>query len=368
MLKNLYEIQIFKAEPEKIWVCKFSNDGKYFATGGNSGVLKIWEILSYSNSLNYYNLNDKNNIKEYLNFFQEDAFKIYSEHNGDITDISWSNKNYNLLVSVSVDYKAILWNINLNNYVNIYQHNSIVASVSFFPYFNNNNNDDIFITGGFDQKIRIWSINSSEKPLKNIFENEYITSLNFLPNGNLIIAGSSDGKISLYDINNLHYLYSFKCRNKKGKFSKGKKITNIVFKNRNECIISTNDSRIRYMNINDGSLIKKFKGHVNEQGIIKVNYDDNYNIIISASEDENVYLWEINDKNNNIKEYKYEYFKAFKEKKEFATYSEIVNEVILKEYNNKLRKISNNVFAKNIIVNTSINGNIQVCVNFEFFE
>ena len=164
MLKNLYEIQIFKAEPEKIWVCKFSNDGKYFATGGNSGVLKIWEILSYSNSLNYYNLNNKNNIKEYLNFFQEDAFKIYSEHNGDITDISWSNKNYNLLVSVSVDYKAILWNINLNNYVNIYQHNSIVASVSFFPYFNNNNNDDIFITGGFDQKIRIWSINSSEKP------------------------------------------------------------------------------------------------------------------------------------------------------------------------------------------------------------
>ena len=55
----------------------------------------------------------------------------------------------------------------------------------------------------------------------NIFENEYITSLNFLPNGNLIVAGSSDGKISLYDINNLRYLYSFKCRNKQGKFSKG---------------------------------------------------------------------------------------------------------------------------------------------------
>lgn len=320
-------------------------------------------------------MNNKNNIKEYLNFFQEDAFKIYSEHNGDITDISWSNKNYNLLVSVSVDYKAILWNINLNNYVNIYKHDSIVASVCFFPYLNNENNDenfnfecnDFFITGGFDKKIRFWSINSYEKPFKCIFENEYITSLNFLPNGNLIVAGSSDGKISLYDINNLRYLYSFKCRNKQGKFSKGTKITNITFKNINECIISTNDSRIRYMNINDGSLIKKFKGHVNEQGIIKVNYDDNYNIIISASEDENVYLWEINDKNNNIKEYKYEYFKAFKDKKEFASYSELVNEVILKEYNNKLRKISNNVFAKNIIVNTSINGNIQVCVNFEFF-
>ena len=40
-LKNLYEIQIFKGEPEKIWVGKFSKDGKYFATGGHSGVIKI---------------------------------------------------------------------------------------------------------------------------------------------------------------------------------------------------------------------------------------------------------------------------------------------------------------------------------------
>ena len=374
-LKNLYEIQLFKGEPEKIWVGKFSNDGKYFATGGHSGVIKIWEILLNSNNKNKIELNNKNNIINNLNFFQEDAFKIYSEHNGDITDIAWSNKNYNLLVSVSVDYCAILWDINLNNYVNIYKHDSIVASVCFFPYLNNENNDenfnfecnDFFITGGFDRKIRFWSINSYEKPFKCIFENEYITSLNFLPNGNLIVAGSSDGKISLYDINNLRYLYSFKCRNKQGKFSKGTKITNIVFKNINECIISTNDSRIRYMNINDGSLIKKFKGHINEQGIIKVTYDDNYNIIISASENEFVYLWDINNNDDIIKEFRCEYFKPFKDNKEFATYSEMVNENLLRDYNYKLRKISNNVFAKNIIVNTSINGNIQVCVNFEFF-
>ena len=45
-LSSLIEIQNFQCDVDTIWVIKLSYNGKYLATGGKSGVLKIWEILT----------------------------------------------------------------------------------------------------------------------------------------------------------------------------------------------------------------------------------------------------------------------------------------------------------------------------------
>ena len=75
-----------------------------------------------------------------------------------------------------------------------------------------------------------------------------------------------------------------------------KKITNIKFLTKNEILVTTNDNRIRIMNINDGSVIQKFKGHKNMEGMLKCDFCENYEVIISPSEDGYVYLWNIEKK------------------------------------------------------------------------
>lgn len=68
-------------------------------------------------------------------------------------------------------------------------------------------------------------------------------------------------------------------------------MTGIYFKNMKEAIITTNDSRIRLINGYDGKSIKKFKGHLNDESLIRANYEEIYGMIICASDDGYVYLW-----------------------------------------------------------------------------
>lgn len=56
-------------------------------------------------------------------------------------------------------------------------------------------------------------------------------------------------------------------------------------------MVTTNDSRIRFVNIMNGKPIMKIKGNKNEQFHLRASasYDNQY--VICGSEDGNVYLW-----------------------------------------------------------------------------
>ena len=89
----------------------------------------------------------------------------------------------------------------------------------------------------------------------------------------------------------LKYSYSFDCKNKSGKFSDGRKITNIEFLNMNLVLITTNDSSVRLVNVNDGKVIQKYKGLKNEEYMIRASFEEIYDLIISASDDGYTYIW-----------------------------------------------------------------------------
>lgn len=70
-------------------MAKISKRGTHLATGGKSGVLKIFEIINY-NSDHLKEFYDPSNISSYLNFFNEIPYRAYTEHTNDIIDICWS--------------------------------------------------------------------------------------------------------------------------------------------------------------------------------------------------------------------------------------------------------------------------------------
>ena len=434
---ELVELQKFKVDSEQIWVAAFDINRNYLATGGKTGVLKIWRINTMLDDQNKYInsflFKDKNSQtvlndeekKSFLNIIDESIYKIYYNHSSDITDISWSKKYKNILISVSIDCKAVIYDINQNSPIDVFIHKNALSSVCFYPdkifllnkfiidksnknrlssFFEESGKnklleipepkieDDFFITACLDLKVYIWNTKRSKDPFYIIYVNEIITKALFFPDGSKLCLGSIKGNIFIYNVkDNFSYSYSFHVRNKNKKGSMKKKITDIKFIKKNEILVTTNDSRIRIININDGSVIQKFKGHKNMEGMLKCDFCENYEIIISPSEDKYVYLWNIEKKkkldvmndlviniNNatnkeqklsNKKIYNYEYFKPkYSERKEYCTQCLFLEGQNLINYNHKIYNNELLIYIKNIIILTTNKGNIQVLLNFNALE
>jgi len=84
--QNLFELQCFQGDSQQILVAKISYGGKYLATGGLSGVLKIWIIYTEEDSLENY---ENRGIFCYLKFLNENAFRSYDVHKKEIIEINW---------------------------------------------------------------------------------------------------------------------------------------------------------------------------------------------------------------------------------------------------------------------------------------
>ena len=405
-IKTLLEVQNFFIEDSSIWVMKLSNNYEYLATGSKNGYIKIFTILGYD-SEEFELIYNKKNILNYFKLISEKPLLQLKKHTKDIIDLSWSPYNYELLLSASLDHYVILWDISKkdNNIIKKFDHKDIITCISFSP-----TNPNIFISGCFDRFIRIFTINdsiifkdennidntslnyskatinvnfkfnSNNKGINinnNILDdenfnspnyfniNEIITSFSFFPDGKRIAIGTHNGRILVYRIfPTISYSFSFVCRNRLGQFSSGTKVTSINFTDRNRALITTSDSRIRYISMNDGKLLYKYKGHENIKSMIRTSPDLCSDVLISGSENNCCYIWSLFDKEDKkIKNYKYEYFKPFSRENIYC--SLIVPEFCYTNYVKKIYKntIKINIFS--IIINATDNGRLEVLLNVE---
>jgi len=380
-IKSLYELQDFMAEGSGINVIKIDDEGKYLSIGFKNGVIKIYEIMNYSYQ-NYKIIYDKNNLKEYFHFINETPFKTLASHTNEIIDLFWLFSSNIFLISSSLDV-VILWNIkpqNNNSYVvKKFHHTDIISCMAINTVYQN-----MFATGCVDKFIHLWTINnnlleqsssyyntnkinnnilsknkSNECELKEFFVNEEIISINFFQEGDKIAIGTNNGKVLIYSIiPDINFEYSFNCKNRFGKH-----VTNINFFSSSTCLISSLDSRIRYVNIRDGSIIHKYKGHKNEKNNVKIGLDLCNDIVISGSENGYCYLWNVFGEDDSvIKNYSYEYYKAFSSK-DIINESLIVSEKCYVNYFQKILKITNKIMIDSIIINGNDKGRIKIMLN-----
>ena len=376
-IKTLYEIQDFIADDSPITVIKIDEEGKYLAAGFKSGIIKIYEIINYSYD-KYKLIYDKNNLKEYLYFINETPFKNITAHSNEIIDFFWlfSSNKYFLSSSISL---VILWNFNQENKnISILRNYCHLHRISCLAI--NTNIQNIFAKGNSDKFIRVWSINKNiinknvlnsqiyennkdinEDVLKEFYVEDEVVSLNFLQEGDKIIIGTNKGKILIYKIiPEINFEYKFNCKN-----TFGKPITNINFFSLSSCIISSLDSRIRFMNIYDGTIIHKYKGHKNEKSNIKTYIDLCNDIIIVGSENGYCYLWNVyNKENDKMKNYSYEYFKPFPSN-DTINIAQIINEKNYVNYYQKILKITNKIMLNSIIISANDKGKIKILLNID---
>ncbi|ORX56976.1 WD40 repeat-like protein [Hesseltinella vesiculosa] len=261
---------------QAVWALKFSKDGKYVAAAGQDCTIRVWQVI-----------NDTSH-PETIKVFDDKPIQEYKGHTADILDISWSKNNF--LLSSSMDKTVRLWHVSKSECLCVFMHLDFVTSVKFHP-----KDDRFFLSGSLDGKVRLWSIMDKKVAYWNEVPDEsMITAVGFTLDGRTACVGSYTGLVFFYETQGLKYNTQIVVKKKGAK--KGKKITGIepmpnMPPGEEKLLITSNDSRIRMINMKDKSLIYKYKGLVNNTMQIKATFSDDGKFIICGSEDGGAYVW-----------------------------------------------------------------------------
>lgn len=347
-------IQSLKPHSGPVWTVAFSQCGSFVATGGQDSTVIVWavkksaadaEIIARtaavnggavrdsapaaaaagssgsstnggnqttssgandssgsSSSSSDTNTNGSTTVGDLM--VNATPYVVLSGHKADVVDLAWSKANF--ILSASLDKTVRLWHVSRQKCLRVFQHTDFVTTVSFHPI-----EDRYFLSGSFDKKLRVWNI-PSHKVVEWVQTASVITAAAFSPDGEYTTAGLYNGQVVIYHTDQLKYRTLIDCRNRSGRNSAGKKVTGLNFSPDGlYLLVTTNDSRLRLYDMDDFTMISKYKGLKNEELQIKAHLSQCGRKIICASEDESVYVWDaITDHRKDNHSESYETFKA----------------------------------------------------------
>ncbi|KAI8374811.1 WD40-repeat-containing domain protein [Blakeslea trispora] len=273
---------------DAIWVVRFSKNGKYMATAGQSCVINVWKVLRDTDLSDNILLKDILPHEQSIKVFHDAPVRIYNGHTVDILDLSWSKNNF--LLSGSMDKTVRLWHISQATCLCAFRHTDIVTSVRFHP-----KDDRFFLSGCLDSRVRLWNIPEKRIAFWNeIAHGSTITAAGFTLDGRSVCVGTNRGDVLFYETQGLKYNTQISI--KKHRKKSGKKVTGIepmpgLPAGEERILVTTNDSRIWTINMKDKSYVYTYKGLQNETMQIKASFSDDGRYIICGSEDGCVYMW-----------------------------------------------------------------------------
>ncbi|KAJ3680150.1 hypothetical protein LUZ60_016428 [Juncus effusus] len=325
-LSSLFEGQIVKAHDGAILAVKFSPDGKYLATGGEDGIIKIWKIHSTGDDINDITGDDINDEKEC--WFRVDGncelvpvslgieenkgkkgkkgkessnrvcvvvpksvFRVCEEpvceflgHEGEILDLDWSNDLR--IISSSTDKTVRLWQMGREDCIRVFQHKNYVTCVQFDP-----KNEDNFISGSIDGKIRVWAMKSCHVSDWTDVR-EIVTAVCYRPDGNEVVVGTITGNCRFYDASGKNLQLENEVSLNGKKKSPLKRITGFQFcpNDAKKLMVTSADSKIKIL---DGiEIISKFKGLKSGSTTpVPARFTSDGRHVIVSDEDSTVYLF-----------------------------------------------------------------------------
>eukprot|EP00475_Leptophrys_vorax_P043343 TRINITY_DN8318_c0_g1_i2.p1 TRINITY_DN8318_c0_g1~~TRINITY_DN8318_c0_g1_i2.p1 ORF type:complete len:561 (-),score=116.19 TRINITY_DN8318_c0_g1_i2:211-1785(-) len=300
-----------------VWTMKFSPDANYLAVAGSDANVRVWTVTGSPADIEFTeqlarkarketqgtnppdDINDDikddlpeetpqtstfpSRIQDGYDIINSTLFRKFRGHSSDVVDLSWSPTNF--LLTASLDRSVRLWHVSKEKCLGKFQHADFVTSVAFHP-----SQVRLFLSGSYDKILRIWNI-LDHRVINYEQTDTIITSATFTPDGRYVAAGLISGQCVFFRSENLSYYTQLDCRNRRGKFAKGRKVTGLQFVNNKYLLVTTCDSRIRLYDMEDKSMRMKFKGLENEKLPIRASFSEDSKYVICGSEDHEVFIW-----------------------------------------------------------------------------
>lgn len=248
------KIQTLACQQGGIRAVRFNVDGEYCLTCGGDKTLKLW-----------------NPRKPLL-------LKTYLGHRYDVKDACGSHDSSNI-VSAGSDKCIILWDVATGQPLrNIQAHLADINCVVF------NDNSSVIFSGSLDCSAKAWDGKSrSRDPIQVFCEAKDSVSSIAIASHEITIA-SLDGKVRRYDL-------------RKGQMfsdDASEMVNHISLTRDSQCIlVSCANGLIKLLDKSTGEVLSEYRGHKSRKYRIECGLAINDSVIISGSEDSNVYCWDL---------------------------------------------------------------------------
>ncbi|KAG7823939.1 hypothetical protein KL909_002676 [Ogataea angusta] len=318
------------------FILSFSKDGKYMASGGDDGVVRVWKVISSSldreipdiarsKSFNGRHLNlpfeesdsisigpsstindsvesfentesgsnwcnscpgkkskkDKQGSTPFAPLFKDRPVREF-HHDDTVLSIDWSENGF--IISCSQDSTIKLWHVDRNDCLAAFKLKNFATQVLFHK-----KDDRFFFSCQWDGSVKLWSILEKDVVLKTNVRMR-ITCMEFSPNADELFLGGEAGGFVILSVKDLEVIDKFQIKRN----NVAPRVTGIdAFKTKDDIklVVTTNDSRVRLFSYREKILNVRYKGYDNEHSTIRASVNENHSFIISGSEDGWAYLW-----------------------------------------------------------------------------
>nr|ADD95799.1 GF13915 [uncultured organism MedDCM-OCT-S08-C3]ADD96407.1 GF13915 [uncultured organism MedDCM-OCT-S09-C25] len=167
-------------------------------------------------------------------------------------------------------------------------HSSYVFCVNFNPQSN------LLVTGSFDENVKLWDVRTGSCLKTLPAHSDPVTAADFNRDGTCIVSGSHDGLIRLWDTSTGECLKTI--------FAEGNPPVSFVkySPNGRYILVGTLDDRLRLWNVSNPSrCVKTYQGHTNRSFCIFSTFSTTHTrtpLVVSGSEDKSVYLWHLQNR------------------------------------------------------------------------
>ena len=285
---DLRLVQTLSAHQGVVWTMKFSPSGRYLASAGQDGIVRVWEVNKKRGNTN--NTKKKEEEKKKQEVVDEPSASpssrgpkendpVVSRSSGtappapapaaareeeeeeeevdtDVATVASTSplgvdarlavlmgkpiRSYrghkqdvldvawstsNFILSASMDKTVRLWHVSMDDCLRVFKHTDFVTSIDFNPV-----DDKLFISGSIDGKMRLWNV-PEQRVVSWQDVHEMVTAVKYSPDGRKAVVGTMRGRCRFYgaDKNSLEYEAQLDVKNTRGQHSRGKKITGLEF-------------------------------------------------------------------------------------------------------------------------------------------
>ena len=301
------EINRLEGHGDIVWDVAFSPDGELLASGSRDKSVKIWRpdgsllqtlqghgesitSLSFSSdgTLLASASRDKT-VKIWRKDPEEGAFDsqpVTTLGHGDWVDKVSFSPDGKLLVTGSKDETVKVWRSDGKLLKILRGHQGWINWVTFSP-------DGQFIASASDDNtVKIWRVNGSLLTTLQGHQ-EGVTVVNFSPDGRVLASAGRNGLVKLWrredkdGVDDAIYHPYQNLQHHSGI------IWSLNFDSKGEKLASAgDDNTINLIDLNNGKLLKTFKGH--SDAVASVSFSPDNKLLASASYDKSVKLWSLN--------------------------------------------------------------------------